>query len=316
MRSARPACVTAATESPPPTTETSRALPPPRRRRACRGERLQLEDAHRPVPEDRARIADAPGVARGGSGPDIEGEPAVGHVVGSHHARRGIGREASAATTSVGSFRSQPAATAADAASRAIAWPASSSCSEAPTWPPAARTKVLAIAPPIRIVSATVVSRSMTPILSVTLNRRRRRRMGVPARRGGAWNALTSRSEEMACRRRQEMRDALRRRRGRGARRRRRRSRTRRRASPGWRRTPGRSALRVDERRFSSRRRRLHRGGPARDRFNAIADEPHPSQLGQPLGHRSQRQLRDALTLRPAQVRADHEIVRALAPDT
>ena len=75
----------------------------------------------------------------------------------------------SATTTSLGSSSRQPRSRASPIAFRAIAWPLSSSCRDAPTARPSATRKVKAIAPPIRIESASWVSRSMTPILSATL---------------------------------------------------------------------------------------------------------------------------------------------------
>ena len=75
----------------------------------------------------------------------------------------------SATTTSVGSSSSHPRAPASVIARRAIAWPSASSCREPPRRSPAAARNVNAIAPPIRIESASSVKRSITPILSATL---------------------------------------------------------------------------------------------------------------------------------------------------
>ena len=134
------------------------------------GERLELERAHRPVPEHgpgRARSL-APYAARGARA-DVEAHPAVGHVdavdrLGRRRrrpvARRSPGRRAA---------RARRARSALDASVCRASSTSSAAHSESPTeWPCAARNGKH-IAPPIRIVSATSRKRSITAILSLTL---------------------------------------------------------------------------------------------------------------------------------------------------
>ena len=73
-------------------------------------ERLELERAHRAVPEHRARAARSPRrSARAVRGADVEAHPAVGHVDAVELAALGVGRErARRATRSVGSRSLSP----------------------------------------------------------------------------------------------------------------------------------------------------------------------------------------------------------------
>ena len=80
-----------------------------RHRARARREALVLEDAHRPVPEDGARLDDGVGELRGGPGSDVEAPPTSGNVaahgadlvavgvsgddVGRHEDGRGTGEE-------------------------------------------------------------------------------------------------------------------------------------------------------------------------------------------------------------------------------
>ena len=65
MRSALPDCITAATESPPPTMVSAPlCTSASHHRHRAVAERRDLEDAHRPVPEDRLRLRDLGGKAR------------------------------------------------------------------------------------------------------------------------------------------------------------------------------------------------------------------------------------------------------------
>ena len=84
-------CASAAAESPPPTTVRPCALRDRLGHRArARRERLELERAHRPVPEDRARARDLARVALGGLRADVQAHPARRHLhaVAARDARR------------------------------------------------------------------------------------------------------------------------------------------------------------------------------------------------------------------------------------
>ena len=105
-RSARPNCRIAAALSPPPITvkpwQSATASATAQR---ARRERLELEDAHRAVPEHVRGAADRVGEDRRGLGPDVETLPAVGDAA----PRRRSGSSASAAmscaiTTSTGTL--------------------------------------------------------------------------------------------------------------------------------------------------------------------------------------------------------------------
>ena len=128
-----------------------------------------------------------------------------------HHPRLGVGGEA--VSHHHVARQQQLAAALAGVAPprvRAIAWPSSSSCRDAPTATPSAARKVKAIAPPIRIESASWVKRSITPILSATLT--------PPITTTNGCAGLSSRLREgvqlglqqQPRRRRQQVRDALR----------------------------------------------------------------------------------------------------------
>ncbi len=62
-------------------------------RARARGERLELESAHRPVPEHRPRVHDDLGVAARGARPDVEAHPAVRHVAAVERLRLRAGGE-------------------------------------------------------------------------------------------------------------------------------------------------------------------------------------------------------------------------------
>ena len=92
--SARPKSASAAAESPPPTTVVPAASRDGLRDGArAGGEGLELERAHRPVPEDAAGAGDDLGVGRGGLRADVEAHPAVGHVDAVDRLHLGVGRE-------------------------------------------------------------------------------------------------------------------------------------------------------------------------------------------------------------------------------
>ena len=94
-RSASPSSLSARTESAPPTTRERVGVRRDRLGDGLRslGEARPLEDAHRPVPEDRARARELLGEARARLGPDVEAEPAVGQIVVAADARLGVGGE-------------------------------------------------------------------------------------------------------------------------------------------------------------------------------------------------------------------------------
>ena len=82
----------AAAESPPPTTVVPGASRDGLGDRARAGrERLELERAHRPVPEHGAGAGDLCGVALRRPRADVEAHPAVGHVDAVELARLGVG---------------------------------------------------------------------------------------------------------------------------------------------------------------------------------------------------------------------------------
>ncbi len=93
-RSARPNWCRAADESPPPTTlvPSASATASATALRAG-GERLELEGAHRAVPEHGAGGGDLRGVGRSGARTDVEAHPAVGHVDAVELAALGAGVE-------------------------------------------------------------------------------------------------------------------------------------------------------------------------------------------------------------------------------
>ena len=97
-RSARPSSLSARTESAPPTTENASwfAATACGDRLRPAGEARPLEDAHRPVPEDRARLLDALDEARPRLRADVEAEPAVAEARRTHRRasrrRRELGR--------------------------------------------------------------------------------------------------------------------------------------------------------------------------------------------------------------------------------
>ena len=150
--SARPNLRSAATESPPPTTVVPGAAATASATRAgAGGERLQLEGAHRAVPEHGAGRGDRLGVGAARARADVEAHPAVGHLdpvalararCRRRSSRRARGRPAGAARSRMPSARSS--------ASAASSTP-SSSTSESPVAIPWARKKLKHIAPPIRI---------------------------------------------------------------------------------------------------------------------------------------------------------------------
>ena len=129
-------------------------------------ERIELERAHRAVPEDRAGAGDLARVALAVRGPTSSPIQPSGTSTPSSSLRSG--RRRSVAEHEVaGQLEPAAAAAAASSARRAGSTP-SASQSEAPTaWPCAAKNGKH-IAPPIRIASATSRKRSITPILSVT----------------------------------------------------------------------------------------------------------------------------------------------------
>ena len=134
------------------------------------GERLELERAHRAVPEDRRRRRDLCGVAR----PRCAGRCRDPSSPRARRCRRTIrvaarrrrsGRRARGPAAARAGSRSRSAAR---STRRASSTP-SSSTSESPVSFPCARKKLKHIAPPIRIASAISRKRSITPILSLTL---------------------------------------------------------------------------------------------------------------------------------------------------
>ena len=131
----------------------------------ARGERLELERAHRAVPEDRApRGAIAAAYASARLRADVEAHPAGGHVDAVELLALGVGGELAAEHEVDG----QPQLAGVVEQPRARARASSASHSESPTsWPCAAKNGK-AIAPPMSTSSATSRNVSSTPILSVT----------------------------------------------------------------------------------------------------------------------------------------------------
>ena len=171
-RSASPNCASAAAESPPPTTVVPGARGDRLGDRARAGrERLELERAHRAVPEHRAggrdlRARSASAVRR----PDVEAHPAVGHVdaveLARARRRRRSGRRARGRRAA---RRRQSRARAVSSARRASSTP-SSSHSESPVVVAlrAEEGEAHRAADQDRVGDARG-SASITPILSVTL---------------------------------------------------------------------------------------------------------------------------------------------------
>ena len=92
--SARPNWCRAADESPPPTTVVARRGGHRLGDGARAGrERLELERAHRAVPEDRPGAGDLLAVGLGGARTDVEAHPAVRHVDAVELAALGVGVE-------------------------------------------------------------------------------------------------------------------------------------------------------------------------------------------------------------------------------
>ena len=95
--SASPNWCTAATESPPPTTVIPGAAATASATvRVAGGEGLELEGAHRAVPEHRSGRGDRLRVGGGGARADVEAHPAVGHLDPVALAALGLGVEAPA----------------------------------------------------------------------------------------------------------------------------------------------------------------------------------------------------------------------------
>ena len=133
--------------------------------RACaRGERLELEHAHRAVPEDGRGIGDdAP--RRHPRSRARRRAPSTRR--GSRRPRRS--RVSASAATSRAITKSTGICTRPVASSRVHSSTKSGSTSESPTDTPCARRKVNAIAPPTSTVSQRSSSASITPSLSPTL---------------------------------------------------------------------------------------------------------------------------------------------------
>ena len=168
--SARPNSAIAAAESPPPTTVWPGAAATASRDRAgAGGERLQLEGAHRPVPEDRLRPPRSasrswPRCWRRCRAPSSPRGRRRRSAPAPRCRRRTPGR-APGPRAAPGSPRSSRHRRRSSRAASTL----SSSTSESPVSRPSALKKLKHIAPPIRISCAESRKRSITPILSVTL---------------------------------------------------------------------------------------------------------------------------------------------------
>ena len=274
-----------------------------RDRARARRERLELERAHRPVPEDGAGVRDQRArSARRVLGPMSSPIQPVGHLDAVEHAVLGVGAEAVADHQVAGQLAARrPALGAARARCARARRPRRRTASRRPRGPARARNGKH-IAPPIMIASAISRKRSITADLVGHLraaedrHERARRVLEHPRQRPhlalqqAARRALGSRCATPSVRR------------ARGARRRTRRRRRHRRVAPARAAAPGRCCVSPGSKRtFSSssispgaelvgqraatsspddRRRELHR---------------RAGQLAQPLGDRRQRQLRLAL---------------------
>ena len=129
-------------------------------------ERLELEGAHRAVPEHGAGAGDLLAVGRGGARADVEAHPAVGHVDAVELAALGVGVEGLAEDEVDGQAQLRRCRA---RAARAPGSRSSSAHSESPIEWPCTDRNGKAIAPPMRIASARCRKASSTPILSVTL---------------------------------------------------------------------------------------------------------------------------------------------------
>ena len=161
--------------------------------RAAR-EGLELEGAHRPVPEDGPGPRDPLAEVGGRVAADVEAHPALGHVDAVELAGLGVRRRTPCrGTRSSGSSRIVSLPSASSSTRLADSTP-SSSTSELPVSRPSALKKLKHIAPPIRISSAKPRKRSITPSLSVTLAPPRTMTSGRCGSSRTAVSSTTSRS--------------------------------------------------------------------------------------------------------------------------
>ena len=193
-RSSRPNCASAATESPPPTTVVpGHVRDGLARPRACRRERLQLERAHRAVPEHACpRAVISPRTPPRCCGPTSRPIQPSGTSTPSSSC---VSVSAANARPSTRSSRQLAACRAAGSSSARLAGSMpSSSHSEAPTSWPWALKNGKHIAPPMSTASATLEEARRARRSCRSPSRRRRSpRAGAPGRRGSPLSVSTSR---------------------------------------------------------------------------------------------------------------------------